>query len=295
MGVGQAIARIERPEYDFTMSTLQLKNIEPDTAEITKNALIARSREKYGTARETVEQSLEYLKDEKPLEKEREPRVVHEEVKESIVPQSIEKVVEEISEPPLIAAVEEVVAPIEITDGKTKERLVRQKELSEHRYTQMYIKKMAEARGYVATIEQPTQNGGSVDILLEKNGKRIACEIGCTTTVACEVHNIQKCLDEGYEIVVALATNQTLMPVIQREIETQIKANDLSRVMVADSHMFLTYLDYEIASEASTEIRIKGYRVKTEYSNTSPEEQNMKRNIITQTILKSLIPTNSKT
>src|SRR5205085_2897851 len=82
--------------------------------------------------------------------------------------------------------------------------VIKRKEETQHRYLQTLIKKMAETRGYKATIEAQTPDGtGKVDVLLEKDTKTIACEICVTTDAAWELHNIQKCLAAGYSIVIS--------------------------------------------------------------------------------------------
>lgn len=248
LGVGQAIARIERPEYDFTMSTLFLNNIQGEG--VTSN-LIEVSREKYGTPKAEVELSLEYLRAQKPEEpqpNEQREKIHHE--------KGVEKV---------HLVHKDTIKPSEIDGGITKERLVRQKELSEHRYTQMYIKKMAEVRGYKASIEEPTMDGGRVDVLLERNGKRVACEIGMTTTTQWELHNIEKCLNAGYDLVVAIAKNKDAIRDMQDMIEQKISMVLQGKIMVMDAEALITFLDSEILKEAHTEERIKGYRVKIEY------------------------------
>ena len=51
----------------------------------------------------------------------------------------------------------------------------------------------------------------SVDLHLEKDGKKTAVEISITTDTVKELANIQKCLDAGYDqIIVLCADNQTL-------------------------------------------------------------------------------------
>jgi hypothetical protein len=279
LGVGQAICRIERPEYDFTISTLQLKDLELEQAEEVKNVVISSSREKYGTAKKEVEQSLEYLREQKVQE------VVIEPQKKQVITPPVKEEVQEITEP----ETKGIVKPVEITDGKTKEILIKQKELSEHRYLQTYIKKMAEARGYTAKIEEPTPDGnGRVDVSLERNGKRIACEIGMTTTTEWELHNIEKCLVAGYDLVVAIAKSKDLVSVMQEEIKTNIDAPLLDKVMVMEAESLFAYLDAEMVKEATTETRIKGYRVKVEYSNISEQEMNMKRNSVTKAVVDSM-------
>jgi len=80
---------------------------------------------------------------------------------------------------------------------------VQEKSLSQHRYFQVLIKRMAEDKGYKATIEQPTADGsGRVDVALERNGKRIACEISVTSTPEQELKNIEKCLASDFERVI---------------------------------------------------------------------------------------------
>ena len=51
---------------------------------------------------------------------------------------------------------------------------------AQHKEIQKRIKQVAEALGFLTTIEKPIPNG-SVDVLLERNGQTIACEISVTT------------------------------------------------------------------------------------------------------------------
>ena len=181
------------------------------------------------------------------------------------------------------------VPPVEITDSKTKDRLVKQKELSEHRYMQMFIKKMAEARGYKAEIEAPTPDGtGLVDVSLERNGKKIACEIGMTTTKEWEVHNIEKCLAAGYDTVVAIAKNKEAVNLMKEIITKRIDATIIDKVMVMDSDSFIQYMSAEIAKEANTETRIKGYRVKVEYDTISEQDMIKKKEKISKVVIDSM-------
>lgn len=131
----------------------------------------------------------------------------------------------------------------------------------------MFIKKMAEARGYIAKLEELTPEGGRVDVLLERNGKRIACEIGMTTTVEWELHNIEKCIAAGYDLVVAIAKNRNLVKVMEQQIRETIDTSLQSKVLVTEGEALFAYLDAaETLKEVSAETRIKGYRVKVEYT-----------------------------
>ena len=66
-------------------------------------------------------------------------------------------------------------------------RRAAQHEQSLHRKMQHLVKKIAEANGYTATIEAALPDGsGKVDVSLEKQHQRIACEISVTTSAAWE-------------------------------------------------------------------------------------------------------------
>ena len=279
LGVGQAIVRIERPEYDFNITSLELKP--PDLEKGARDAVIALSREHYGTPREEVEKSLEYLRGEQQQEEIRQPV---EEIKAA----------EPLKKQPSITEAEKPSSVIETTTldekqkAKTTETLARQKEVSQHRYLQTLIKRMAEARGYKATIEETTPDGqGRVDVSLEKNNKRIACEIGVTTSKAWEVHNVEKCLAAGYEMVVAIPVDSRAREVLQREIEKSLDAKLQAQVFVMEADTLFKYFDTEAAKEATTETKFKGFRVKVEYDALSEEEMKRKRESVTKFVVDS--------
>jgi hypothetical protein len=80
---------------------------------------------------------------------------------------------------------------------------------AQHKYLQNLIKRLAEEKGYSATIEKSILDGlGSVDVALEREGSRIACETTVTTTVEHEIGNVQKCLAAGFEWVVLVAADK---------------------------------------------------------------------------------------
>jgi hypothetical protein len=59
--------------------------------------------------------------------------------------------------------------------------------------------------------------------------------------------------------------------------------------LVLEPESLFLYLDKEIAQEASTEKRVKGYRVKIEYEAVSEKEMQAKRDGIAEAILRNKI------
>jgi hypothetical protein len=281
LGLGQAIIRIERPENDCNISALQLNA--PDLSKDTAGNVITLSRQTYGTNREEVEKSLEYLRTTvtyvEKAETKQKPAAEKQEVEEQ------SKV--ETDKPPV-----ESIKTDEAQKAKTKEKLIQQKEVSQHRYLQTLIKKMAEARGYKATIEEPIPGGGRVDVVLERNGKRIACEIGVTTTKQWETHNIQKCLEAGYETVIAVPIDGKACISMEKEIEQHLPRKLNKQIFVFEADALFQYLDSELAKDASTETLIKGYRVKVKYAPISQSEMLLKKENITSLLQPKSNPDN---
>ncbi|MEO8886670.1 MAG: type IV secretion system DNA-binding domain-containing protein [Mucilaginibacter sp.] len=149
-----------------------------------------------------------------------------------------------------------------------------QKELTEHRYLQMFIKKQAEAYGYRSGIEVPTPDGkGVVDILLEKDGTKIAIEISVTTTAAWELHNIQKCLAAGYATVAVCATSPSKIAQIQSIAQNSLTGEELARVhVIAPDNIHTLFAKNEPKKEKDS--TMKGYRVKVRYEQSGGNSKN---------------------
>ena len=254
LSTGETIARIDRPEYDFSMKVEPVQTSQNSDA--VKEHIRSLSRNRYGTQREEVELLLNQNWDESWnvtwTERESDTLTAKEntEIKENTTLSHESK--------PIILS--------NNTESNTTEVLIRQKEESEHRYLQMLIKRMAESRGYKALIEQTTPDGlGRVDVSLERNGNTIACEVSIATEIEWEIHNIEKCLNAGYALVVACSNEKKRLDNISKKIEGSFDNLLKSRILIFTPEELFLYLDKEIAKEVSTEKRMKGYRVKVNY------------------------------
>ena len=246
--VGEAIARIEQPNFDFSLTTIPLPELDIYEAEVTTKLVIANSREQYGTPKEDVERSLEHI-----------GKVAKEQRKE---PEAVKETPSIQPEPP-----PEPFKPVEIP---RQEAPVRKAE-TQHRYLQTLIKRMAESRGYKAGIEEGTPDGnGRVDVSLERAGKRIACEISVTTGDEWEAHNVQKCLAAGYDEVIVCSSDTKNLQRIREQLEKKLTKNQMAKVLTFEPDEVIQYFDRQIVEEKSTEKVVKGYRVKVEFeSNTN--------------------------
>jgi hypothetical protein len=290
LGIGEAIARVERPEYDFTVSTLQLNEIETEQAESVKNAVIAISRKQYGTPRDVVEKSLEYLKAQTPNEHIQEQLGI-EGSKMEAPKAGVEKQeattnpIEEIFNGDTPNEIPTISSPKD--ESKTKELLVRRKEVTEHKYLQTLIKKVAQERGYVAhTEKQLSKSRERVDISIEGHNKSIACEIGVNTQADWEIHNIKKCLGFGYDFVIAISPNKKLLQSLKAKLDGHLKINEQNKVLFLAPIEFVAWLDQNVIKANSMERTIKGYRVKAEYNTNTDTTLSAKQELIEKIIFK---------
>jgi len=210
---------------------------------------------------------------EKPL---KEKRLVEVPVKPPL-----EKVERQAKKEPAVATLKEKVeVSLPEPDEKGK---------SQHRYLQTLIRRMAEERGFRAIIEQPTLDGrGKVDVSLESDGKKIACEISITTTDEHELSNIEKCLTSGYEKVILCSPEKKSLEKIKALVVKRLKSPDQGKVLFFQPEELFFYLEKEAASFAGKEERIKGYKVKVQYQPVGETEKKSKREAVGQVILQAL-------
>lgn len=258
---GEAIARIERPDYDFSLRTIPSPPDIPHVA--ARQEVIDYCRGRYATKRVDIEQQLQ------------EETTITE---VQSIPKTPPLKVQPLQAATLILTEESI--------AETKQKLVAQKEETEHRYLQNLIKKMAESRGYKAIIEASVPDGtGRVDVLLERSGKQIACEVSVTTDVAWEMHNIQKCLDAGYVQVVECSTDTKTLEQIRAKVVETFSKDVQEKILVGTPEELFAWLDEQVVKEASTEKRMRGYRVKVEYSAVSASELKHKQAAVSKAVL----------
>ena len=80
-----------------------------------------------------------------------------------------------------------------------------------HRHFQETVANHARSLGYEVHKEYRIESGGSVDVHLSKEGIAVAVEIAIHSRPERECHNILKCLDAGYDRVMALFLDLRLL------------------------------------------------------------------------------------
>lgn len=189
----------------------------------------------------------------------------------------------------LLATEKAIVESAVVLPHKTEVPPPKDRAISQHRYLQNLIKKIAEDKGYKSTIELPVFDGtGRVDVSLERNGRKIACEISISSTDDQELKNIQKCLAAGYEKVVVCSPDKKSLNSIKVLVEKNIVGADQSKVFFFQPEDLLLFLEEDAAAEMTREERVKGYIVKVQYQAASEEEKKAKREAVANVIVQAL-------
>ena len=161
-----------------------------------------------------------------------------------------------------------------------------EKETTQHHYLQNLIKRFAEEKGYRAVIEQPTPDGaGRVDVGLERNGKKIACEISVTSTSEQELSNIEKCFQAGYDQVILCSPEKKALEKIRAFVFQNLKDFDNQKLSFFQPEELFFYLEESAAKEISKEETVKGYKVKVQYQIVRETDKKTKRAAVGQVIL----------
>jgi len=300
LGRGEAVVRIEQPQYDCSLETIPLEDVSVVQKETNKEAVINNTRKQYAASKAEVEKMILESLNLTPTKEEKQTSDLKEKStrkKEGLVIQDkihseeiqLPKPFEEEAKP--IPVVQEPIKKQEpIKEEEVKEETAKvAKDISTHRYLQTLVKKMAEARGYIAVLEMQLPDGsGNVDVLLTKDSKTTAIEICITTDADWEMHNIVKCIKAKYDEVISLSGDAKQLEKIKQKCIVCIPGFNNNMVHFFTPDALFAYLDETVKEQAPTEIIMKGYRVNVTYDVISQEEMEQKRKSVAKVVMDSL-------
>lgn len=286
LGRGEAIVRIEQPQYDCSLETLPLEDVPEDDKQEQIEQIRTASRSRYAKAKKEVEDAFFATLDldtEEPAPKQKRQA---EQKQEPPKPEPEHKPKAEAQQTtPKPKAPQP--SPVEEPQDDSPKR-----DTHTHRYLQTLVKKMAEERGYTGTLEQQLPDGtGTVDVLLTKDNTTIAVEICITTDATWEAHNIEKCIKAGYSTVISLCTDIKQLEKIRKKCMETIQTLNEATVLFFTPDALFAFLDTELQQHTApppTETVMKGYRVNVSYDTLSPDEAEQKRKSVAKVVLESL-------
>ncbi|HXR46455.1 MAG TPA: type IV secretion system DNA-binding domain-containing protein [Candidatus Limnocylindrales bacterium] len=285
---GQAIARVERSDFDFNLTVPLPDGLDEVEAASRRQEVITCSRKKYGTARAEVEAMLAKSR----TSPEEPPPSPPPELTKPKPPVPRTPVGPVVSEPPMVVSqfANEVVIKPQIAAEIPKEQspVIKHeppRDLgrggAQHQAIQKRIKETAEELGFRSVVEKPVLDGqGSVDLWLERIGESIACEISISTTIDHEVGNVAKCLKAGLTKVAVICLDEERLRKISNAVCGSLGAELAARVEYFQPDPFIMYLRaLKSPVPQPTETQYGGYKVKRSVPKLSAPEQKQKEDI----------------
>jgi hypothetical protein len=280
-----AIARIERNDWDFNLALRKPELPLPEEADRRKAQVIAASRARYGTPRADVEAAwiaslgLTTAPNEPPEKGSVKPEPMP--VKPT-PPASAVTELPKAPEPPkpYKAPKEAVPEPSQVSEAPNATRDLGRGG-AQHQAIQKRIKEAAEALGFRSVIEKPVLDGlGSVDLILERTGQTIACEISISTTIDHEVGNVAKCLKAGLPAIAVICLNEERLEKIRQAVSGSLGAEAAEHVTYYQPDPFIAYLKMlQSPTPRPTESKSHGYTIRRSVPKLSAKELQQKEDI----------------
>jgi hypothetical protein len=279
LGVGEAICRVERAEFDFNLRTPPLPSVEPMVAQARKERVIAQTRERYGTPRAEIEAILW------PKLAEPQPAATMPVPTEAVERPTRPSIPRQPKAPDAIAEGTPTPPSVEIpTEASPAGRGGPQ-----HRYIQELIRRWAEAHEWRATVEERVFDGlGNVDVALRKDGCSVACEIVVSSPVENEVRNLQKCLAAGFSFVAEVSTEKRRLGAVRTLAKKQLPAEEFGRVAFVSPEELFELLPTLEAPLVEKETTVRGYRVRIRLKPGEQGERADRHSAVSAVIAKAL-------
>ncbi|MHB9036322.1 MAG: hypothetical protein ACYC64_06620 [Armatimonadota bacterium] len=165
----------------------------------------------------------------------------------------------------------------------------------EHRRLQHFIKQLAEKYGYKAEVDQPIVNSqDKVDVGLERDGRKIACEVCVTIQPEQELYDVVKCLTSGYNLVILCSSQKKTLWRVRSLCAAELSETDRQNVLFLEPADLALMFEQEAADAAGKVEKFKGYTVKVNFQALPESEKKAKREAIVRILVESLRREKSK-
>ena len=212
-----------------------------------RQEVITRSRAQYATARSEIEASERRrhaeLAEAPPVKRKEVAKPESTPIPSPLPPQPIPQEHKQTEQPEIVSHPEIVPPKYETTSLKADlEELGRGGDI--HKAAQLEFKRLAESLGFRATIERQLPDSlDTVDLYLERDGVKIACEVSVTNTLEYEMKNVTKCLRAGVSQVLVMSVDSEKHRRLSAAVANLLSPEDQKQVLCLMKEEFPGYLD----------------------------------------------------
>jgi hypothetical protein len=152
---------------------------------------------------------------------------------------------------------------------------------------QRLVQQLGEANGFRVTVNQQVPGGHtSVDVVLERDGWRLACEISVTSNLEQEIGSIRKCLASGFHEVAMVLPNERQARKLENSLSNTLPKEELARVKLLAPKELPGYVEGIQTLVAEREETI---RVKFRYFRTNPADEARRRETLARVFAESIL------
>jgi excisionase family DNA binding protein len=241
LGIGEAIGRIERAEFDFNLKTAMLPRVEKSLADKRRTSVLQNSRETYAQTKEEVERQItvqtQFSSSENFVKSNNTFVTQNTDVQSSTEPETKKNAfIQEVNQSKSLKDA------IETKSGRGG---------AHHKELQAVIKRVGESYGFTVELEKSVGGGaGFVDVSLSKENLKIACEVSVTSNADYETKNVLKCLEAGYGYVFVISSNRRKIPALNVKLDAAIPPLLRPKVITGSITDLLVFLREQIFPNA---------------------------------------------
>ncbi|MEI6561381.1 MAG: type IV secretion system DNA-binding domain-containing protein [Verrucomicrobiota bacterium] len=276
LGVGEAICRVERSDYDFNISIPLPEEPDTVTASSTRQRVIEASRSRYGARRAEVEAKLREALYTSPATAKPSPK--REDVRESLPDVTSQSVIPESVAPE--QAIAPSTAPVVVSESTRPAGMGRGGE--DHQLIVANLASEAARLGF-RTIKECAVSGGRIDLVIESGRCRLAAEVAVHSNTAHEIENLQKCFDSKPDFIVSVSPHENVRENIAKSAARSFDPEALRKIRFESPETILELLrqiaqKQEAPAEPDTPTTrvIAGRKVRTRHLEMSLEERRKK-------------------
>ena len=302
--IGEAICRVQRSDFDFNLS-IQVPSKLVSKATLRREEVVTASRKKYATPRAQIEAALEETRTERQARPKQAPSSTGPSAATALAPTSVTSPISMPVRPTMPAAIEipPVTAEASLRLAQRESASEREREPAvprdlgrggaQHTAIEGRIRKAAFELGFGARPEKECLDG-SVDLLLARDGRTIACEIGVTGTVDHEVGNVIKCIKAGFHTIAVISIEESRLKKMRAAVKGSLGAEAAKSVGYYQPDEFIEWLrTIERPPGFEAVVERRGYKIKRSVVALSPEEQRRRESEAIRTIAESMRRTKS--
>lgn len=144
------------------------------------------------------------------------------------------------------------------------------------------MRRWGEERGFRASVEHQLPDGGRVDVALELEGLRLACEISVSSTAEHETGNVRKCLEAGFDRVVVVSLRKRLLGELGKRLKEELSESEQNQIELLSPEGLLELLE-RLAPDDS-EDTIAGYKVNVSYREPTEIDTRARQRAVSEVI-----------